>query len=158
MPTAGQDNLYKKVELVGTTTSSGEAAGLLQISGVGMKGIAHNRNIVAAATTVPVDRSNNYVSFTSAEAVRELTINAIGSAGGSVANDDAYLVVINAPSSGIAKSWLDDVGAEGQDVQYEIGYIGVPLVIQRTTDILHVDVKPISEIMRFGISAVGVIA
>lgn len=132
------------------------AAAKTNVAFFGIKGIAHNRNIAAAAVAVPVDRSNNYASFTAAEQVREVTINAVGSVGGAVTNDDAYLVVINAPTAGIAKGWLDDAGAAGQDVLYEVGYVGTPLVIQRTTNILHVDVKPISEVMRFGISGVGV--
>ena len=146
----------EEVALGGTTDSGGNAAGRVVATGFGLKGAAHNRNIAAAATTHPADGSNNVATFTAAENIREITINAVGGVAAALQNDEAYLVVINAPSNATALAWLTAAGGAAQDVMYEVGYPSQPLVIQRTAAITQVDVLPLTIAMRIIISGVGV--
>ena len=129
----------------------------VRLEGTGPIGAAHNRNINDAVTTHPGTNATNTATWTEAEGVTELTINSINSSGTGAAlqNDEGYLVVINAPTAAIAKAWLEDAGAAGQDVVYESGItVGEPLVIRRTTAITRIDVLPLNVDQRFIIGAV----
>lgn len=118
-------------------------------------GVSHNRNIAAAAhTTHPGNDTTNHATWTAAEAVTELTIKCVEATPGALQTSDAYLVVINAPTATIAKTWIEDAGSASQDVAYEMGYFGEELIIRRTSNITRVDVLPISGVdMRFVIGA-----
>lgn len=120
-------------------------------------GVAHNRNIAAAATTHPGDGTNNVATWTVAEGVEELSIRVIeATTTSNVPGALAYLVVVNAPSDAIAKTWLEDAGSSSQDVMYQMGYYGEELIIKRTSPITQVDVLPVGDlgVSRFVIGAV----
>ncbi len=117
-------------------------------------GPAHNRNIALAATTHPGTDATNTATWTAAEAVTELTIDAIPTTAGAVQANDKYLVVVNAPSAAVAKAWLEDAGTASQDVLYEVGSLQSQKVISRSAPITRVDVLPIGDTMRVIIGAV----
>jgi hypothetical protein len=128
----------------------------INVASTGPIGAAHNRNIPAAATTHPGDDTTNTAEWTTAEGVTELSIRVIENTGAASTSALAYIVVINAPTATLAKAWLEDAGAIGQDVQYEMGYYGEALIIRRTTAITRADVLPIGDLgtSRFVIGAV----
>jgi hypothetical protein len=115
-------------------------------------GIAHNRNINAAQTTYA--EATNTATWTDAEGVTELRIQARSPTGGAVQADEMFLVVINAPDETTADAWLNDAGGAAQDVIYEAGNLSEPIIIRRTSSIRRVDFLPISSAMRFVIGAV----
>jgi hypothetical protein len=135
-----------------------EGMGVLPVqpTGSGLKGIAHNRNIDAAATTHPGDGTNNVATWTVEENVREAVVAIADDTGEAVQSDLACLVVVNAPSDAIAQTWLTDTGSASQDVLYEIVTPYQPLTIQRTSAITQIDVLPIGDTCRVVIAAVGV--
>lgn len=128
--------------------------GSAHILDAGKTGAAHNRNIPAAAATHPGTDATNTATWTTAEGVTELTINAIGNVGGALQNDEKYIAVINAPTAAIAKAWLEDAGTLSQDVVYEMGNITESLIIRRTTPITRLDVLPLNVAMRLVVGAV----
>lgn len=140
--------------MAGISDAAGNKSASMIAAGLGLKGLAHNRNIPAAAIVHPGTDATNTVTWTPEQRIREVTVRGIQSAIG-----DAFLVVINAPTAAIAKTWIEDnVSAPSQDVVYEMGEFNEGgLVIQRTTNILRLDVLPLSvAAMRFVVAAVGV--
>lgn len=117
-------------------------------------GIAHNRNIPAAATIHPGDDSTNTATWDSSEGVKNLLIHAIPSAGAAIQSDDKFLVVVNAPTAAIAKTWLEDSGSISQDVQYQVGYVNESTLISRSSVITRVDLLPLNGTTRFVVEAV----
>ena len=127
-----QEHLYKKVQLAEGS----------ELSTIGMTGVAHNRNIAAAAhTTHPGNDTTNTATYLPAENVRQIT--ALGKISAVANHIHKIRVCINAPSAAIAKAWLEDDGAIGQDVQYETFNADDGYTMSRTTAILRVDVLPV---------------
>ena len=152
-----------------TRTAVTDNARHVNIQSTGPTGLGHNRNIDDCVhTTHPGTDASNTATWTAAENVTELEIRAVETAAGALQTTDAFLVVTNAPTAAIAKTWLEDNTTDyaylqltedittdyTQDVMYEMGYWGETLTIHRTSAITRVDVLPISGVnMRIIIGA-----
>lgn len=146
MAQAGQDNLYRKTQLAEGS----------ELTTFGVTGIAHNRNMPAAApTTHPGTDATNTEKFTLTENVLQITL--LGKLNAVSNHVHKCRVCINAPTATIAKAWLEDDGALGQDVQYETFNVDTPHTMNRDTAITCVDVLPVGGVaVAVSIAGVGV--
>lgn len=117
-------------------------------------GASHNRNIPNASTTHPGTDTSNTATWTTAEAVTELKIRAISTPGDYIKNNEGYLIVLNAPTAALAKTYLEDAGAYNTDVLYMMAYPLEEFSVKATSNINRIDVLPLGSNMRFVISAV----
>lgn len=113
----------------------------------GSTGTSHNRNIAAASTTYAA--ATNAVTWSTGLGIKELNLVARSTTTGA----DAYLLVVNAPSSDIADNWLSDAGSTAGDVQYWMIPTLRQYSLQFTDPISRVDVLPLGGSMRIVIGA-----
>ena len=122
------------VALGGTTTSSGESAGLMIISDIGPITQSRNRNKADVTT-------REKVTWDAAANIREITvtITVIGAQTTDTHQDVCLGIAFNAGSDAIADAWLTETDTEADDVQYELVKLGETKTFRFTSALTRAD-------------------
>lgn len=144
------ENGYRKNASGWTQIESG-GANLVGVSFTGSVGQTHNRNIAAANTTY--NTSTNTATWTDAEGVTDLVIHCVAATAAAIQNDEACLIVFNAPDATVAAAWLGAAGGAATDVEYGVAWVGVPYERSFTDPVTRIDVLPLNVNMRVIVEA-----
>ena len=116
----------------------------------GNDGTVQNRNINAAATTYAT--STNTATWTTG--VTQMVFTAKSATAAALQNDEFCLIAFDAPTEGVASSWLSDTGGAAVSVQYHMLAVGEPREFYFTDPVTRVDVLPLNDTMSVVIEAV----